>query len=305
MKTSFLAITLAALFVTAGFAQTEQESVSDTPAPAVTTTEAATPAATPAEVAPIMAAPMMESPMMPMSSCCGCASTVPTYMPMTVSTPVTMPMTSYVMPVTYQQPIVQQAATSVAQTAQTIAQPMAQTIAQPMAYQQGYTQPMYYGTGYTQQYNQGGFFQRRNNNNNNNNNCGCSGSQSVLATPISTPIVTGAAQMQQPMTTVSTPIATPTTPIATQPITTQPITTQPIAENVQPVVQPYATQSFTNQQFTTTQPFVTQPVSTGQTFGTSTLSGGNYWQPQSVYSNECCGNNSGGRFFNGRILRRR
>lgn len=263
MKTSFFAIALAALFVTAGFAQTEQESVSDAPA----TTEAVVTEVTPSTtVAPIATVPMTGSPVImssPVSSC-GCSG-------------VPMTMTSYVAPVVYQQPIVQQAQTIQASSAIT---PTAQTIVQPtQTFQSGYsTQPSYYGAGYSQPrpYSPG---------------CGCSGGQSVISTPITQPIISSAAPIttQQPFSTVSAPISQPT--IAT------PTIGQPI-QNAQPVIGQTFPQTFS------------QPV--GQTFQGSSFTGttGNYWQPQSVYSNSCpncctnCNNNSN-RFFNGRILRRR
>ena len=293
MKSSFLAIALAALFVTAGFAQTEQASVSDATTPEAVVTEV-TPVqqteSTPVAAIPVTSVPMTSYPMasyptasypmasyptMPMSGC-GCGNAVPT----------SMPMSSYVMPVTYQEPIVQQTQPTVAQSVQTtapitqpITQQFTQTLQQPLQQQsfiqQGYTQtrPTYYGAGYRRQ------------------NCNCG--QPLLATPISTPIVTSTAPIQQSITNVSTPISTPT-PIGT---TTQPI----IGTTIGTTTQPIETQQFA-------QPVVSQPVTTGQTFGTTTYSGGNYWQPQTVYSNNCssCNNNSNnGRFFNGRILRRR
>ena len=269
MKSSFIAIALTALFVTAGVAQ-EQASVSDAAAEAaqavvteVTPTTEAPIATVPMTEAPIvMSSPMVYSSPMPMSSSCGCSG-------------VPMTMTSYVAPVTYQQPIVQQAQTMVG-TGQ-IAQPITQSTIQPtQTFQSGFTtQPTYYGASYTQPYSPG---------------CGCSGGQSVLATPISQPIVSQAAPITtQPITsTVSAPI--------TQPTIAQPTTTLPVT---QPVVQQTFPQTFS------------QPI-TGQTFqgsytGTTT---GNFFQPQSVYTNtcpNCCNNcnNNNNRFFNGRILRRR
>ena len=116
MKSSFIAIALTALFVTAGIAQTEQESVSDAPATTDAVVTEVTPSTdvTPIETVPMTESPVITSPMIysspmeyssPMSSC-GCSG-------------VPMTMTSYVAPVTYQEPIVQQA--------QQISQPIAQS----------------------------------------------------------------------------------------------------------------------------------------------------------------------------------
>jgi len=284
MKSSFIALALTALFVTAGVAQTEQPSVSDAPATSEAVVTEVTPSATetPIETVPLTESPViMSSPMIystpmayssPMSSC-GCSG-------------VPMTMTSYVAPVTYQESIVQQAQ-SITRTPGQIAQPIAQ---QPIVqstqryqptqtFQSGYsTQPSFYGASYSQPYSPG---------------CGCSGGQSVMSTPISQPIISSAAPINnQPISTVSAPI--------TQPTITQPTT---IAQPIQTVGQTVG-QTFPQQTFS--QPF-------GQTFQGSTFTGtstGNFWQPQSVYSNNCpncCNNcnNNNNRFFNGRILRRR